>query len=167
MGVDAASCSTQSRAGLRQQADVPVLVLDVHPHDLEPSELGLTDQLDVGEQRAVAAQPALRAQGVREQRSHEWTMPYYTVSRKGERVSCRSEEQEGVACHSTMMTAAENAPARVAAKLASPTGVVTTGSWPGCGSGTASGRRSPRRWPGTRASCVPLLPPSLHPPNDP
>src|SRR5258706_6751 len=45
-----------------------------HPHDLEASELRLTDQLDVGEQRAVAAQPALRAPSIREQRCHGWTL---------------------------------------------------------------------------------------------
>jgi len=61
MGVDAAPRSTQSRAGLRQQAHDPVLVLDFHPHDLEPGGFRLTDQLDVGEQGAVTAQPALRA----------------------------------------------------------------------------------------------------------
>jgi len=82
MGVDAASCSTQSRAGLRQQARVPVLALDVHPHDLEPSDLGLTHQLDVGEQRAVAAQRAMCAQGIREQRVHGWIVVDSIAPRK-------------------------------------------------------------------------------------
>src|SRR5205823_4788012 len=70
VGIDAASCSTQCRAGLRQQACVPVLVLDFHPQDLEPGDLGFADQLDVGEQRPVAAQPAGRAQGTGEQGCH-------------------------------------------------------------------------------------------------
>src|SRR6185503_12104724 len=82
MGIDAASCSTQSRTGLRQQARVSVLVLDFHPQDLEPSDLGLTDQLDIGEQRAVAAEPAFRAQSVRKQRCHRWTMAYRIAPRK-------------------------------------------------------------------------------------
>ncbi len=61
----------------------PALVLDVHPNDLESSDLGLTDQLDVGEQRAVAAQPAIRAQGIREERCHGGTMVYRVAIRKG------------------------------------------------------------------------------------
>src|SRR5262249_11254441 len=90
MGVDAASCSTESGAGLRQEAHVPVLVLGFHPHDLESSDFGLTDQLDVGEERAVAAQSAIHAQGIRERRCHEWTMAYRAALRKGGFVRART-----------------------------------------------------------------------------
>src|SRR6185503_1193977 len=121
MGIDAASCSTQSRTGLRQQARVSVLVLDFHPQDLEPSDLGLTDQLDIGEQRAVAAEPAFRAQSVRKQRCHRWTMAYLIAPRKrcGRRPSL---EQEAPSCRSANRSMARCVRAHHPALRRSPTG---------------------------------------------
>jgi len=72
--VDGAPSPPQGGAGLRQQTDVRPMVLDVQAHDLEPRNLRLADQLDVGEQRAIAAQPAPRAQSVCQARLHASTM---------------------------------------------------------------------------------------------
>ena len=49
------------------------VLLDVEAHELEPLDLGPA-QLDVGEQRAVAAQSALRAQRAWEAWVHGGTM---------------------------------------------------------------------------------------------
>jgi hypothetical protein len=55
----------QRRARLQQEEVVPVVFVDREPHDLEAAGFGGAGELDVGEQRPVAAQPASRAQRVR------------------------------------------------------------------------------------------------------